>query len=180
MEIWVDIPSTNGCYQASSLGRIRRSSPSRGTRVGKVLSPRRHPQGYLHVVLCVGGEKLTRKVHRLVAEAFLGFFPDLEVCHNDGNFDHNAPENLRWDTHLSNMMDRIKHGTMLYGEAHQNARLSENDVFSIMADTRSNAAIGRDYGICGQYVGKIKSGKHWKHLQENYNGQVQAKATVTV
>jgi len=159
MEIWVDISSADNCYQASSFGRIRRSKPAKGTRVGKVLSPRRHPQGYLYVVLRVNSESLTRKVHRLVAEAFIGFYPDLEVCHNDGNFDNNMPENLRWDTHQANMDDMVRHGTRLYGDNHQNTKISDQDVISILKDDRSHAEIGRQYGVGGSYVGRIKSGK---------------------
>lgn len=163
MEIWVDIPSTSGLYQASSFGRIRRAKPARGTRVGKVLRPSRNVQtGVLCVVLRVNGKSLSSKVHRLVAEAFLGFYPDLEVCHNDGNLDNNMPDNLRWDTHQANMDDMIRHGTRLYGDRHQNTRISDQAVIAILEDSRSHAAIGREYGVCGQYIGKIKSGQYRK------------------
>lgn len=35
----------------------------------------------------------------------------MECCHNDGNPSNNIVENLRWDTHSGNMMDRTLHGT---------------------------------------------------------------------
>jgi hypothetical protein len=35
----------------------------------------------------------------------------MEVCHNDGNEVNDRLENLRWDTHLENMRDLLRHGT---------------------------------------------------------------------
>ncbi len=58
-----------------------------------------------------GGVKATRKVHRLVAEAFHGQIPDgMVVCHNDGDPSNNCPTNLRIDTHSENSKDRVRHG----------------------------------------------------------------------
>lgn len=59
-----------------------------------------------------GRKKETRKVHKLVATAFLGAPPPgLEVCHNDGDEANCAVSNLRYDTRIANEHDKRLHGT---------------------------------------------------------------------
>lgn len=68
--------------------------------------------GYFHVQLAATRQKPNRyrAVHRLVLEAFSGPCPEgLEACHNDGNKLNNRLDNLRWDTHRSNCIDRELH-----------------------------------------------------------------------
>lgn len=69
---------------------------------------------YLSVGL---GRNNSTRVHRIVAEAFLGPppFPAAEVCHGDGNRHNNCASNLRWDTRSNNHRDKVKHGTHNWG-----------------------------------------------------------------
>lgn len=54
----------------------------------------------------------TLYVHRLVLEAFVGPCPEgMEGCHIDGDGTNNRLDNLRWDTHVGNVKDSIRHGT---------------------------------------------------------------------
>ena len=48
----------------------------------------------------------------LVLTAFTGPRPSArhQGCHNDGNPQHNARSNLRWDTPSSNALDAVRHG----------------------------------------------------------------------
>lgn len=165
MEIWADIPRYLGYYQASDLGRIRRCKVGgKGSVFGKVLSPGQQKNGYLMVVLSVGCKKKTERVHRLVAEAFLGYQHGMEVCHNDGNIHDNRPSNLRWDTHRGNEADKEKHGTLVFGAKHKLAKLTEDSVISILDDRRKHKDIASDHGVSRQLIGDIKSGKCWTHL----------------
>ena len=99
-----------------SVGRvIRRSDGGHGTTVrlrGRVLRPAPDASGHLRVALCPGdGRQHTKKVHRLVLEAFVGPCPDgMECCHANGDPADNRLANLRWDTPASNTQDRIRHG----------------------------------------------------------------------
>jgi hypothetical protein len=113
-EQWRPIPSTPG-YEASSLGRIRSvdrvvetvRGPSR--RRGKVLALVLPKDGYMQIATPGRG---TRKVHRLVAEAWLGPRPDgLHVLHGPGGQQDNRPSNLRYGTRSENMLDRNRDGT---------------------------------------------------------------------
>jgi hypothetical protein len=54
-----------------------------------------------------GTPPLKKKIHFLVADAFIGPRPDgLIICHNDGVAMNPHVENLRYDTRGSNMRDR--------------------------------------------------------------------------
>ena len=119
-EIWKPIPSTDGLYEASSFGQIRRTgglvtnvSGRTYTHKGRVLKARVNKLGYWRVNLSVKGiRRDAQNVHRLVLEAFTGPCPvGMEGCHGDGDRSNNHINNLRWDTPVSNMADRSNHGT---------------------------------------------------------------------
>lgn len=89
-EIWKDIPGFEE-YQVSSLGRVR---SLKGTI--RVLSQSKSSR-YCQVTLFREGERHYRKIHRLVAEAFIPN-PDNLPCVNHKNEDKtdNRVENLEW------------------------------------------------------------------------------------
>ncbi|MFF5891228.1 NUMOD4 motif-containing HNH endonuclease [Streptomyces globisporus] len=108
-EEWRDIAGTEGVYQVSSLGNVRSWT---SVMKGKRLKPIRNgaPGKWRLAVKITNGEK--RKVHALVAEAFIGPRPEgLVVCHNDGNHLNNRADNLRYDTISANVRDSVEHGT---------------------------------------------------------------------
>lgn len=131
---------------------------------GKVLAPGQQRNGYLMVVLSVGCKTRNERVHRLVAEAFIGHKQGMEVCHIDGNIHDNRPSNLRWDTHRGNEADKEKHGTKVFGAKHKLAKLTDDNVISILDDRRKHKEIASDYGVCRQLIDDIKSGKRWTHV----------------
>lgn len=116
-EIWKPIKNYPG-YDVSNLGRIRSyhiPGRSRGyihsqpQRIRRIYPGKR----YQTVNLTRSNGTQTRiDVHTIVAMAFLGDKPEgLEICHNDGNKQNNRVSNLRYDTHRSNELDAIKHGS---------------------------------------------------------------------
>jgi hypothetical protein len=114
-ERWLDVVGYEEIYQVSDYGRVRSLDRvnCRGRRLkGKILKLSKNPTGYLSVDLCNGQKRTKKKVHVLVLEAFRGECPEgKESCHYDGNPANNCLENLRWDTHSSNIFDKVRHGT---------------------------------------------------------------------
>lgn len=96
-EIWKDIEGSEGIYQVSNFGRIK--SFCRGK--GKILNGSLSSTGYFQISLHLKNKKEHQRIHRLVAEAFLGKF-DLYVNHKDGNKTNNNIENLEYTTNRDN------------------------------------------------------------------------------
>lgn len=114
-EIWVPTPGIPG-YEVSNLGRVRgidRTVHFRDGRVyryrGQILRPAINPvSGYPHVA----PKGISRNIHRLVLEAFVGPCPPGMLCrHLNGNPADNRLENLRWGTPSENSYDKGRHGT---------------------------------------------------------------------
>lgn len=118
-ERWRPIPTWD-FYDASDLGNVR-SLPRTVTRKdgasypvrGCVLKPvARGREGRRTVCLYGIDRKRIYMVSQLVLSAFVGLCPDgLEACHEDGNHLDDRLDNLRWDTHSANLLDRQRHGT---------------------------------------------------------------------
>lgn len=117
-ERWRPIVNYEDHYEVSSHGRVRSverrvaSHDDGRIRVFKsrILRPGLR-QGYHVVNLSKDGIRAKFYVHRLVLIAFRGEPPPgAECCHYNGIRDDNRLQNLRWDTHLSNVRDTIAHG----------------------------------------------------------------------
>lgn len=102
----------NGRYQASNTGKIRSTNYHREYRV-KELFCVLDKDGYVMTKLCKNGIANFKRVHRLVAEAFI---PNPEnkpqVNHIDGNKQNNNIANLEWVSNRENMHHAFKTGLM--------------------------------------------------------------------
>ena len=93
MEHWKSIAEYEGLYEVSDLGRVK--SLKYGKE--KILKPRKHTCGYLHVCLYKDGKVEQPKIHRLVAEAFIPNPNNLyTVNHKDEVKTNNVASNLEW------------------------------------------------------------------------------------
>lgn len=111
-EVWKPVVGYEGYYEVSSIGRVKRVKAGQGTRAGYVLKPVHLKHGgYLAAGLRRPGHtrKLAR-IHRLVAEAFLGVSDLPLVRHLDGDPTNNRVENLAHGTSQENAFDRVRHG----------------------------------------------------------------------
>ena len=102
-EIWKDIKGYEQLYQISNFGRVRSLNKTLKNRFsffkrnGIILNPLKLTKGYLGVRLYHQSKGETKRIHRLVAEAFIPN-PDNLPCvnHKDENKENNCVDNLEW------------------------------------------------------------------------------------
>lgn len=111
-EEWRSVVGYESHYMVSSHGRV--CSLKRGKANGQpnYLRYYRDRDGYVMVDLWRNGRARRRKVHIVVAEAFLGLRPTgHEVRHLDGIPAHPCLTNLTYGTRSENGLDKRRHGT---------------------------------------------------------------------
>ena len=121
-EIWKDVYGLEGIYQVSNKGRVKRlpredryirkdTGKECIRRVGeKILKPI-HSVEYDEVDLYHNHTSSYRRIHRLVAEAFISNVDDLsQVNHIDGNKRNNCADNLEWISASENVAHAIRTG----------------------------------------------------------------------
>lgn len=114
-EEWRPVHGTDGDYMVSDQGRVmslKRKSP-------RIMPQTIQPSGrggkltYYAVTLHMNNKAWCRKVHRMVAEAFIPN-PDNLPCinHKDGNKLNNHVSNLEWCTYQENMQHAVRTGLL--------------------------------------------------------------------
>ena len=92
-EVWKDVIGYEGIYQISSIGRVKNVINN------TIKKPSINKYGYFQVMLWKNNKNKLKRIHRLVAEAFLNNpKPDIFNCinHKDENKLNNSVENLEW------------------------------------------------------------------------------------
>ena len=110
--------------------------------------------------------KKTMKAHRLALIMHSGTnHPHLEAAHGECHTPLCVnPLHLRWATRKENNADRHRDGTHNMGERHALAKLTEPEVLAILQDPRTQKEIAADYGVSRQQISRIKTRRHWSHL----------------
>lgn len=159
MEEWKDIKGYEGLYIISSSGRI-----------AKLLHPKINKDGYCEQGLVKDKVKKSKRIHRLVAEAFIPNPDSLpEVNHIDEDKSNNVVSNLEWCDHRYN----TNHGTRLTRISHtqRNRKDCSKQIMCIETKTiyPSINEAARQTGanrntIADVCKGKLKTagGYHWK------------------
>lgn len=176
-EVWKVIPDWPK-YEASSLGRIRRSE----TRL--VLRLNKNPKGYQIIGLSNNGKRSTVTVAKAVASAFIGPRPDgLQINHIDGVKTNNRPENLEYCTATENNRHAFRlglnrggkyHGTHThperrpFGERQGLSVLTEAQVVEIRQKYQPGKVgyktLAVEYGVDKQTVCHVIRRRTWKHI----------------
>ena len=121
-EIWKAVIGYEGSYEVSNLGNVRsidryciqknnNSEKYNHIYRGKILKQFKNNAGYKQVQLSFRYKSIPKRVHRLVAEAFLEN-PNNYKCvnHIDGNKENNNVNNLEWCSYSHNNMEARKLG----------------------------------------------------------------------
>ncbi|PYY32345.1 NUMOD4 motif-containing HNH endonuclease [Curtobacterium sp. MCBD17_030] len=113
-EEWRPAPELPDHYEVSSQGRVRRRPGFYNPGQYRLLRPVRETYlGHLAVNLSVNNVRYRRKVHRLVAAAFIGPCPDgYLVRHLNGDPSDNRLVNIAYGTPQDNSDDAKRHGTI--------------------------------------------------------------------
>lgn len=167
-EEWRSIPSLPQ-YEASSLGRVRRSvfystMPHGGFRKYGghewfgVWSPKDR-----RFILVFKGK--TYKIARLVCEAFNGPSPPgmPDVMHDDENSRNNRPENLKWGNQKLNL--NYPGFKRTASESRRGCRLQILSDYEVSLLKRAclngavYAQVARDFGVSACYVSNVMAGR---------------------
>lgn len=174
-EIWAPVRNHEGVYDVSADGQVMRVRYSLGSTPGRVLKPHVTRDGYHQVRLYTGARDRSRwhKVHRLVADAFLGPCPiGYQVNHIDGDKGNNAVSNLEYVTAKQNIIhaERLGLRPKRRGERHPMARLTAADVREIRRMSRAGhlhqRAIAARFGISESHAHRIIQRRAWRYLED--------------
>ena len=161
MEQWSAIEGTHGKLEISSCGRVRSN-----LRDGRILKQQPDKKGYLRVRVTINRQKISLKVHREVAKAFIPnpFMRD-QVNHIDGEKSNNCVDNLEWVSNAENAHHAVVNG--LWGNVFAaSARVDEarkTPVISI--DPKTGAQ------ICFESVSEAERYYDSRHISDVLNGK---------
>jgi hypothetical protein len=165
-EVWVKVDWLDWDFDidVSNFGNIKKSS----TKTIRKLNLTK--QGYYHISLSKKGKTYAKKVHRLVAQAFIPN-PENKPCvnHRDGNKLNNNVSNLEWVTYSENSLHALENklSKSKKGEEHSQSKLSESQVIQILNEGKYDSfqAISNKWGVDRKQIEKILKRTSWTHIE---------------
>jgi DNA-binding transcriptional regulator YiaG len=164
-EQWKDILEYEDLYQVSDLGRIK-SFRKRTFSSIRILKPK-HTRGYLFVGLCKNKKVTAKRIHRIVAEAFI---PNPQnkptVNHKKGIKTDNRVTEIEWNTILENNIHAYTSGLKKPKKSVDCnfSKLSENEIKQIKKNENNlnQRELGELYNVSQSNISNILNNKTWK------------------
>ena len=165
-------------YEISNYGRIRRFNPK--INDWKIHNPS-NVNGYAYFSFRMDVEKgyrarITKSLHRLVAENFIGL-PEgssNNVIHKDFDKWNNHVDNLIWVT-KNDMFSHSRKSPRTAAAIERrkgeitNAKLSETDVIRLKKKLKRGKnplyKIAKEFGITHTQLNRIRRGENWAHIK---------------
>lgn len=163
-EVWKRCDECIVPLEVSSHGRVRtlpRRVESRNgiaqTRPGKVLSPWKGNNGYLHIAVKNEERRVKYLVHRLIAMCWVPGDHTLTVNHIDGEKLNNSLSNLEWITKEENTRHQWRTGLV----KHPGAKITEDCVRAIRGSTKRASEIAQEFDLCEAAIYMIRKRTRW-------------------
>lgn len=162
-EIWVKIDHYDKDIYVSNKQRLK--YPTGRITKGTIC----RCKGYVMVTILKNGVYRSRRLHRLLAEAFIPN-PDKKsfVNHKNGVKSDNRLENLEWVTHRENCIHAYqvlgRSTESINGEKNISSKLTKAQVIEIRASKLSLSQMAKKYGVSVACVGQVRARGSWKHI----------------
>ena len=161
-EIWKDVVGYEGLYQVSNLGRVK--SLPRTTTKGVVLKQQTNKRnGYCYVELSMNGIRKNKRVHIIVANAFLGQ-SKMQVNHIDGNKTNNVIGNLEYCTQSQNMKHAFETGL----EVPRGLAVIDLDTLNVYNTATEAARTIANREGCGEMVARVCRGQRSHYRNHHF------------
>jgi hypothetical protein len=184
IDVWKDVIGYEGLYQVSNLGNVRsldrEIAPNNRVpywRKGNICKQSKSNLGYMTVGFTVNNVKVSKYVHRLVAEAFIDNINDYpQVNHIDGDKTNNRVDNLEWCTNSQNHTHASKNGlnklhlhrVAYSGEKNGRSLLTKEQVLEIKQKyipyKYSAKKLAKEYNVSESCITHILNNTSWKKI----------------
>ena len=170
-EEWKDVIGFEQYFMVSDHGRVW------SKRSNKVLSQGMSKTGYPVISTRLGGRKgkaICKKVHRWVAEAFIGVMEKgLYVNHKDGDKTNNHVSNLEWCTASENMKHAYESGllTVKTWEENPHSKLNTESVRYIRENYRpysstfGQRALARKFSVNKTTIERVIKNESYRSIK---------------
>jgi hypothetical protein len=105
-------------------------------------------------------------VNRIVATVFHGAppTPKHQAAHCDGDKTNDCASNLAWKSRKENEQDKKLHGTYLFGERANGARMTASGVREVLMSDASNHELAAKFGVSYSTIFDIRTRRSWRHV----------------
>lgn len=167
-EQWRDVVGYEGLYQISNSGKLRNTK-------GHILKVHIAHNGYCYFNISKNSVAKSKRVHRLVAEAFIPNPENkAEVNHKDGDKFNNHVENLEWMTKSENNLHAFR--THLRPPTNEKP-IGQYTLTGTLLNTYPNShEAARKTHVCQGHICRVCSGKFqqlggyiWRYMDPNGN-----------